>query len=323
MSGKKNLTDIDVAKGLLIICVVVGHIINFDYYITAGIKTIIYSFHMPAFFIISGMLMNAEKIHSQSYYGFIKKRAKRLLIPYIGFELVGGLVQMVLMGTDAVNLIGILYGIVTIHCHVGADWFLPTLFFAGTMFYVSAKNMKIRFHFVVGIVCMVLAFNMSDFNYLIAVLRRIFVAYGYITCGYIGKDFFLTKSKKGMIMSGGVLIIISYFNGVVDLSLRLFHNPVLYCIAGVLGTYMILNIAHYMPVFLKKRLVEIGKESLLIMGTHQHIMLIANCIVGSKYSLQVQAILLVLVSIYETLLIGLKRGKFFNVFMRYQNKTIR
>ena len=37
-------TDIDIAKGLLIISVVVGHIINFDYHITAGIKIIIYSF---------------------------------------------------------------------------------------------------------------------------------------------------------------------------------------------------------------------------------------------------------------------------------------
>lgn len=290
---------------------------------TGGIKTIIYSFHMPAFFIISGMLMNYDKILSKTYCELIKKRAKRLLIPYVCFELVGGLLQMALMGTEVVNPIGIIYGILTIHCHVGADWFLPTLFFAEIMFYASVKNFKGKILFPMGIFCMILAFAIPDFNYFVAILRRIFIAYGYITFGYIGKKFFSNKSKFGMILSGAVLIVLAYFNGLVDLSVRIFHNPVLYCITGILGTYVVLNIAHCMTGFLKKSLIEIGTESLLIMGTHQHIMLIANCIIGSKYCLQVQAILIVVVFIYETFLIILKRCNLWSVFVKYRNKTIR
>lgn len=290
---------------------------------TGGIRTIIYSFHMPAFFIISGMLMNNDKILSKSYCDLIKKKAKRILIPYVCFELVGGLLQMVLMGTEVVNLIGIIYGILTIHCHVGADWFLPTLFFAEIMFYASAKNFKEKILFTIGIFCMILAFAVPDFNYFVAVLGRIFIAYGYITFGYLGKKFFSNKSKIGMVLSGAVLVVLSYFNGVVDLSARIFHNPVLYCITGILGTYMVLNIAHGITGFFKRVLIEIGKESLLIMGTHQHIMLIANCIIGSKYCLQAQAILIVLVFIYETLLIILKRCNFWSAFAEYRNKIIR
>jgi len=307
---------------LLIISVVIGHIINFDSFVTGGIKTVIYSFHMPAFLVISGMLMNHDKILSKSYCELIKKRARRLLIPYVCFELIGGLLQMVLMGTEVVNPIGIIYGILTIHCHVGADWFLPTLFFAEIMFYTSAKNFKEKILFPMGIFCMILAFVVPDFNYFVAILRRIFIAYGYITFGYIGKKFFSNKNKLRMILSGAVLVVVSYFNGVVDLSVRIFHNPVLYCIAGILGTYMILNVAHCIRGLLKRCLIEIGKESLLIMGTHQHIMLIANCIIGNKYSVRVQAILIVLITVYETLLIALKRSNFWSTFSKNRNKII-
>lgn len=46
---------IDCAKGILIICVVIGHVINFEYLYTSAVKTVICVFHMPAFFIISGI----------------------------------------------------------------------------------------------------------------------------------------------------------------------------------------------------------------------------------------------------------------------------
>ena len=191
------------------------------------------------------------------------------------------------------------------------------------MFYASTKNFKGKIHSIIGIVCMILAFSVPDFNYFVAVLRRIFIAYGHITFGYIGKTIFSNKSKFGMVLSGVALVVLAYFNGLVDLSVRIFHNPVLYCITGVLGTYMVLNIAHCITGFFKKGLIEVGKESLMIMGTHQHIMLIANCIVGSKYCLQVQAILVTVVFIYETVLISLKRCKFWSAFMEYRNKIIR
>ena len=86
---------------------------------------------------------------------------------------------------------------------------------------------------------------------------------------------------------------------------------------------MLLNISNCIKGVPKKILIEIGKESLLIMGTHQHIMLIANCIVGSEYWLQVQVILIVVVVIYETLLISLNRCRTHNANINNRNKSIR
>ena len=45
-----RIAYIDIAKGILIILVVVGHVTNAAHYLTYGIKAVITAFHMPAFF---------------------------------------------------------------------------------------------------------------------------------------------------------------------------------------------------------------------------------------------------------------------------------
>lgn len=145
MDKNDNLyRHIDVAKGILIICVVIGHVLNFEYFFTSVVKTVIYVFHMPAFFIISGVLMNPKKLKNQTFTSFVNRKIKRLIIPYVLFEIVGGILQMFLYGIDEVNPVGILYGILTMHCHIGADWFLPTLFFAEMLFFIIVKKSRTK-----------------------------------------------------------------------------------------------------------------------------------------------------------------------------------
>lgn len=69
-----------IAKGIGIILVVVGHFYpqpSPAYW--TGIRHIIYSFHMPLFFILSGYLYSHDKY---SYSNLIKTKAKRLLYPF-------------------------------------------------------------------------------------------------------------------------------------------------------------------------------------------------------------------------------------------------
>ena len=47
----------------------------------------IYTFHMPLFFLVAGFLFNYTK-YSRDFCGFVKKKFKRLAVPY----LVGSLV---------------------------------------------------------------------------------------------------------------------------------------------------------------------------------------------------------------------------------------
>ena len=62
-----RLAYIDIAKGILIILVVIGHILKGSVFVTKAMIRIINAFHMPAFFIISGFLTNEAKLREQKF----------------------------------------------------------------------------------------------------------------------------------------------------------------------------------------------------------------------------------------------------------------
>lgn len=75
-----RLPFLDNIKGALIILVIIGHSIQFilPTYDECFIFRLIYSFHMPLFFFVSGYLANRGRWNR----GVITKRAKQLLIPF-------------------------------------------------------------------------------------------------------------------------------------------------------------------------------------------------------------------------------------------------
>lgn len=79
--GAKYWHNIDLFKGLLIICVFIGHIVpgsledNF-------IRYFIYAFHMPVFIGISGFLFKVESLE-QDLFGLVKKYWHRVIKPWI------------------------------------------------------------------------------------------------------------------------------------------------------------------------------------------------------------------------------------------------
>ena len=71
--------DLDFAKGIGIILMVLGHCYS------AGNGEILrlwfYSFHMPLFFVIPG-IVERGRVHAPSFSVLLKKRVRALLIPY-------------------------------------------------------------------------------------------------------------------------------------------------------------------------------------------------------------------------------------------------
>lgn len=78
MARNSRLTALDSLRGFGILLVVLGHTSW-----SAGLVSWIFSFHMPLFFIISGMLF-----HERQFLDSFKKKAARLLIPYLFFGIV-------------------------------------------------------------------------------------------------------------------------------------------------------------------------------------------------------------------------------------------
>ena len=77
---------IDTARGIAILLVVLGHIFPVEH----KVNQIIYSFHVPIFFIISGMLLsiNYDKWICMSFKDIAIKKIKEYMYPYLIFSII-------------------------------------------------------------------------------------------------------------------------------------------------------------------------------------------------------------------------------------------
>jgi fucose 4-O-acetylase-like acetyltransferase len=93
------LHDVDRAKGLAILLVVIGHLAReappgsewYDH-----LKLIIYEFHMPFFMYLSGMVTfysDAARTAAIGYGTYLRRRATRLLVPFLVFGVFSVLVK--------------------------------------------------------------------------------------------------------------------------------------------------------------------------------------------------------------------------------------
>ncbi|ALU89093.1 hypothetical protein Hrubri_1901 [Herbaspirillum rubrisubalbicans M1] len=131
MMKTRNI-HLDMAKGLCLILMIAGH--------TKGINQtlyhLIYSFHMPAFFIISGMTHGASKsdIGSQIWSKF-----KRLIIPAWIFGLINGIpffFRLSRGGMDSSEFLSRLIGTLTGAAQVSDTFNCTPLWFLYAMFLV-------------------------------------------------------------------------------------------------------------------------------------------------------------------------------------------
>lgn len=122
--------SIDIAKGLLIFLVVLGHAPEGS----DAVHKYIYWFHMPAFFIISGLFLRETFCLREE----VKKKAKRLLVPYLVFSIVIGTVAR--HGNIVKQTVGTLMGgNGNITSYTFPYYFLTVLFLASMLIYAVRK----------------------------------------------------------------------------------------------------------------------------------------------------------------------------------------
>ena len=80
--GKIRDITFDIAKGIGIVLVVIGHYIPDNapsWYI--GFVSFVYHFHMPLFFMIAGFFYE-RSIKKVGYWRFVRSKFERLMFPY-------------------------------------------------------------------------------------------------------------------------------------------------------------------------------------------------------------------------------------------------
>ena len=140
MNNNRN-TIIDIAKGILMILVIIGHFSFFEY--EARTITLIYSFHMPAFFIIAGILSHINE--TNTYKGIIKKRFIYTIIPYYVFYFISFIIiDAKSLGNYNLSLKYMYNGIGNPDFSVNLPlWFL-TLYFVATTIYELLDLLAIK-----------------------------------------------------------------------------------------------------------------------------------------------------------------------------------
>ena len=126
---KERVRWIDWAKTIGMFLVILGHChLNKS---AQPITTIIYAFHMPLFFYISGILCKSV-IDSKT----IKKDFKSILIPYLAFSVISIWLNCILSHRLSFTELykEFLPFLIGYDCSIGPIWFLPALFFCKLFF---------------------------------------------------------------------------------------------------------------------------------------------------------------------------------------------
>lgn len=132
---------LDITKGFGILAVVWAHIM-----LTGITHEICYAFHMPLFFLVSGMLFKREKY--VSFLDFVKHRGKRLFVPYVLYSVFTWIIWALFrfVRGDVVDSYWmpllqtvIAQGSGAFMVHNSALWFIPCLFAVDIMWFFIGK----------------------------------------------------------------------------------------------------------------------------------------------------------------------------------------
>lgn len=285
---KKRIAYIDFARGLAIILVVIGHYIQVFYenaFQSNPVLIVIYSFHMPLFFIISGLTF--KTIDHNSIFAWLKKKIKQLIIPsYIFIFLMMlcqyltklcGITLFPFMTFDPRNIIRALLQIrVDSACNV---WFFSALFFAElilVIIHMITKRTLFRFLLSLIVSCFGAAYicfvrKPLPFSIDNSLLAVIFIELGFI---YKNKTNINPSRLKGILVSTGlVLVWISgmYINyriqhKAISLSYVDINNPIIFIISSSAISIVIIYICQRIKIKNKNRIILYGKNSLYVYG---------------------------------------------------------
>ena len=296
----KRYFQIDYAKAIGIFLVVVGHLLfhlnsSENYFIK--IKQCIYSFHMPLFFILSGLVLGlnfsstSENVFQTGVY--IRKLVKRLLIPYFILSFIYIILLIIFLPFDLwiSEFIEKLYFTISLY-GISPLWFISTLF-CGLVIFVNIINTNyvrskpIICHFIL----LLTTFGLSIFinrvfliykpkmslylSYLVIAIIRIVPTVFFIEIGFLLSKIWQNYIKQCAIVKILLLIIelalVYYFKDIIFQTNYLYifsiKDMTSFFISGILGSFLLINFCCLWNKEIKF-ISEIGKRTLDIMVLH-------------------------------------------------------
>lgn len=218
---KKYYKDMDIARGIGIFLVVLGHSFpdaqfnGNSFY--AYVYRLIYSFHMPLFFIISGFFAyKVYEISTLKNYGiFVYGKFKRLMIPYISVSFIAVPIKLYMNNYAArpIKLNDLIINIIFYPLNIPIQyfWFIYTLFF---IFIVAPlfKRLPIKVTLIITLILNLLFIKQISFMYIYGVVHYLFYFFFGIYLNITYVTWSNVKNKELIILLFSIIVIVLNLN---------------------------------------------------------------------------------------------------------------
>ena len=280
---QKRIVWLDIARGLAMLGVIYGHVLPR----TAGFGKWIYSWHMPIFFLITGILLAArDNWRQMTFRELFLKDLKSIMYPYLVFNII----EVIIM-SFSLPLKEVLTGVFHFCILDGlqALWFLSALFIARQVFFQLMKRTG-RKDVIASFVTLVVIAT-SLFSYLPrwintrsgigrqlymtanignrSLIGFVFVVLGFACAGYL-HSILRDRVTKFLCMAGLLIFSVALFDyNSVGLRFSKIGNPALFYSSAVAGSVFIFILSDIISQF---RLTEVfrfvGINSIVFLITH-------------------------------------------------------
>ena len=293
MAGKKRIVWIDQLRGLAFYTVILGHMS-----IGKGLKNWMYSFHMPLFFMISGLNLNIERVYRTSFKDYTLRLAKKMLVPYLWLQMISFVLRQIVafINDKPVKVREFLVGIFVGNNNlVGAPsnplYYVLLLFLAqlGLWFVIRiAKGHKASIGVIlsvlsVGSVCLQRIDIPWHVNVVPTAMLLIFIG-RLLMDAYLPVSEKLAKMNKGVYFGiCGVLLAVGYilsrYNGRISIHGNYYGEDfIIFVVCAVASSVAIAMLVMLLPE--NKTLTFIGANTFFYMGIHKPLLLVFEAIAG-------------------------------------------
>ena len=300
--------SVSFAKGIGIMLMVLGHTFFSDY----G-YTLIYMFHMPLFFFVSGYCFNNS--HLGDFGNYAKKRIKKIYVPFVKYCLLFLVLHNVFFYLNIYNEV---YGFEGVASHLydvsdylkksfyificlsgneqllGGYWFLHTMFFASFIFY---GLLKLKMPVVGGLITLLLSVLMYFKGIPIVNIycgAKELLAVSCMMAGYLYKSYsideFVDKYSAHVLFVCAMLLILGsvYWHGeMLDLRWTL---TIPYYISAIAGSIIVMKVSKYLvnkTHTLSNLISTIGNKTLEILTWHFLCFKLVSLIIIAYYDLPI------------------------------------
>lgn len=293
---------IDIFKGIGITTVCMGHIFE------GNISSIIYIFHMPLFFFISGYLSKP----TVNYKEYLIKKIKSLIIPYFVFLFILYLLFYDLPDFQLYSLFNYFkkpfIGGRMLNGSFSVFWFITCLFITQQLMNFILSRFSFKFSLFLVLLFLLLSYiNSLYFTdlWLPWNANVVFAAAPIYFVGYWFKDVTMkqTKLKTFTLFVLGFLIVFfspKFSYNVYDMKSSFYGYPIITFVSSIIMILIVVKISKYLSNFetSKKLFANLGKASLVIMYLHQPIQIMFSKHVSESFMLRLSVSLLISQLIY-------------------------